>query len=106
MTFTSPSDLSDVTPNHPGYADEMTNEDDEILTNNLIYPNASNTLQSNPLSFLMLDDQNSNDYVEPPLPNLPVSLKPIPEEISKSLIDKYFKHIHPYYPIINHGHFF
>ncbi|RIA87803.1 fungal-specific transcription factor domain-containing protein [Glomus cerebriforme] len=99
--------FSDMSHNQPGYADEITNEDNEILLNNLIYPNESNTLQSNTLSFL---GQNSNnglsDYIEPSLPNLPVNLKPIPEEISRPLFEKYFKHVHPYFPIINRGHFF
>jgi hypothetical protein len=102
-------DFSDITQNCPGYADELTNDDDEILLNNLIHPNASNTLQSNTLSFLMLDNQNPDsglsDYVDPPLPNLPVKSRPIPEEISTSLFDKYFNNIHPYLPIINHDHF-
>lgn len=99
-----------MSQNYPGYADELTNDDDEILLNNLINPNASNTLQSNTLSFLMLDNQNSDnvlsDYVDPPLPNLPINLKPIPEDISSSLFERYFNYVHPYLPIINHGNFY
>ncbi|RGB26527.1 fungal-specific transcription factor domain-containing protein [Rhizophagus diaphanus] len=102
--------FSDMSQNYPGYSEELTNDDDEILLNNLINPNASNTLQSNTLSFLMLDNQNSDnalsDYVDPPLPNLPVNLKPIPEDISSSLFERYFKYVHPYLPIINHGNFY
>ncbi|PKC64519.1 hypothetical protein RhiirA1_442800 [Rhizophagus irregularis] len=102
--------FSDMSQNYPGYSDELTNDDDEILLNNLIHPNASNTLQSNTLSYLMLDNQNSDnalsDYVDPPLPNLPVNLKPIPEDISSSLFERYFKYVHPYLPIINHGNFY
>ncbi|GBB92166.1 hypothetical protein RclHR1_19760001 [Rhizophagus clarus] len=100
--------FSDISQSCPGYTDELTNDDDEILLNNLIHTNASNTLQSNTLSFLMLENPDNGlpDYVEPPLPNLPVNLKQVPEEISTSLFEKYFNNIHPYLPIINHGHFY
>jgi len=104
-----PSDsLSDGSPNYlSGYANEMTIEDEEILLNNLVDPNLSNTLQSNTLSFLMLDNLDElSDYVEPALPTSIADLKPIPEEISKQLFERYFNHFHPYFPIVNHKHFF
>ncbi|CAG8523141.1 10387_t:CDS:2 [Funneliformis mosseae] len=107
---TPPSDsqISDASQNHlPGYTEELTIVDEEILLNNLVDPNLSNTLQSNRLSFLMLDDTDeSSDYVEPALPTSIVELKPIPEQISRHLFENYFNHFHPYFPIVDRVQFF
>ncbi|CAI2170585.1 12789_t:CDS:2 [Funneliformis geosporum] len=107
---TPPSDsqISDASRNHlPGYTDELTIVDEEILLNNLVDPNLSNSLQNKSMSFLMLDDTDGpSDYVEPALPTTIVDLKQIPEEISRHLFEKYFNNFHPYFPIVNRVQFF
>ncbi|RIA96158.1 fungal-specific transcription factor domain-containing protein [Glomus cerebriforme] len=109
---TPPADAnysSDQSPNLiPGFSDDLGSDDEDILLHNLVSPNSSNSLQSSTLSFLIPNNQqhHGGSYVDPPIPSTIPSLSNPPPEISRQLLEKYFNHFHPYFPIINRGQLF
>jgi hypothetical protein len=75
----------------------------------LVSPDSTNSLQSSTLSFLIPNNQQQNDsnYVDPPIPsNIPPLSNHPPSDISRQLLEKYFNHFHPYFPIVNRGQLF
>ncbi|CAG8514382.1 9245_t:CDS:2 [Diversispora eburnea] len=88
----------------PSFNEELHSDDEECLQQNLISPCESDRLQSRTLSFLH-NLEGSDIYVDPPLPSIP-NLKPLQTDIEQQLLEKYFNHFHPYFPIINRSQFF
>ncbi|CAG8638831.1 13295_t:CDS:2, partial [Dentiscutata heterogama] len=90
------------------YSDELASDDEDILHQNLISPNDANSLQSCNLSFLINSNQpTGSSYVDPPLPtSIPQLNKALPSDVAQTLLEKYFNHFHPYFPIINRAKFF
>jgi hypothetical protein len=108
---TPPADAnysSDQSPNLiPGFSDDLGSDDEDILLNNLVSPNYSNSLQSSTLSFLIPNNQQQGgSYVDPPISSSIPTLTNPPPEVSRQLLEKYFNHFHPYFPIINRGQLF
>ncbi|PKK75394.1 hypothetical protein RhiirC2_708166 [Rhizophagus irregularis] len=108
---TPPADAnysSDQSPSLiPGFSDDLGSDDEDILLNNLVSPNSSNSLQSSTLSFLLPNNQQQGgSYVDPPISSSIPTLSNPPPEISRQLLEKYFNHFHPYFPIINRGQLF
>jgi hypothetical protein len=54
----------------------------------------------------MQNNQQGASYVDPPIPStIPPLSNPSPD-VSRQLLEKYFNHFHPYFPIINRGQLF
>ncbi|CAG8728482.1 358_t:CDS:2, partial [Racocetra persica] len=90
------------------YNDELVSDDEDILHQNLVSPNNANSLQSSNLLFLINPNQSTGaSYVDPPLPSsIPQLSKALPADVTQLLLEKYFNHFHPYFPIINRAKFF
>ncbi|CAG8505515.1 25147_t:CDS:2 [Cetraspora pellucida] len=91
------------------YNDELASDDEDILHQNLVSPTDANSLQSSTLSFLINPNQSTgaSSYVDPPLPtSIPQLNKALPADVTQLLLEKYFNHFHPYFPIINRAKFF
>ncbi|CAG8502961.1 1993_t:CDS:2 [Acaulospora morrowiae] len=90
----------------PSFGDELASDDEDCLQQNLISPFAENSLQSRSLSFLINQDQSDvGSYVEPPLPTSTPSLESLQPDVERQLLEKYFNHFHPYFPIVNRSQF-
>ncbi len=99
---TPPADAnysSDQSPNLiPGFSDDLGSDDEDVLLQNLVSPNSSNSLQSSSLSFLIPNNQQNimdGSYVDPPIPSIPSTISQSlipPSNISQQLLDKYFKY--------------
>ena len=107
---TPPADAnysSDHSPNLiPGFNDDLGSDDEDILLHNLVSSNSSSSLQNTTLSFLMPNNQHGASYVDPPIPSAIPPLSNPPPDVSRQLLEKYFNHFHPYFPIINRGQLF
>ncbi|CAI2164748.1 1457_t:CDS:2 [Funneliformis geosporum] len=93
----------------PGFSDDLGSDDEDILLHNLIAPNPSNSLHAGSFAFLIPNNQQNvvgGSYVDPPLPSIISQFSEPPSHISKNLLERYFNHFHPYFPIINRGQFF
>ncbi|CAG8645344.1 2412_t:CDS:2 [Racocetra fulgida] len=89
------------------YNDDLVSDDEDILHQNLVSPNDVNSLQSSNLLFLINPNQSGASYVDPPLPtSIPQLSKALPADVTQLLLEKYFNHFHPYFPIINRAKFF
>ncbi|KAF0395517.1 nucleus protein [Gigaspora margarita] len=89
------------------HSDELASDDEDILHQNLVSPNDANSLQSSTLSFLINSNQPTGaSYVDPPLPtSIPQLNKALSPDVAQLLLEKYFNHFHPYFPIINRAKF-
>ncbi|CAG8440938.1 15752_t:CDS:2, partial [Acaulospora colombiana] len=91
----------------PSFNEDLPSDDEDCLQQNLISPFTDNSLQSRTLSFLVGQDQsNVRMYVEPPLPTSIPNLESLQSDVERQLLEKYFNHFHPYFPIVNRGQFF
>ncbi|CAG8437508.1 9047_t:CDS:2 [Funneliformis mosseae] len=110
---TPPADANHVSDHSsnliPGFSEDLGSDDEDILLNNLVTPNPANSLHTGSFAFLIPNNQQNvvgGSYVDPPLPSTIPQFSDPPSNISKQLLERYFNHFHPYFPIINRGQFF
>ncbi|KAG9301959.1 hypothetical protein G9A89_021003 [Geosiphon pyriformis] len=78
------------------FGDDLASDDEDDVQKNLAGCTANNYQNS---TLYLLHQPGS--YHDPPLPNTIPQNNPLPQDVMNQLLEKYFTHFHPFFPIIN-----